>query len=257
MVESWVEDAFERGVPSSQFELHLQPIVDLHSHRLLGAESFVRWCHPERGVVPALAWIPHAGSIGHLAHYASALVPSWVDAARSTELTISFNASDVQLVDSGFIELLGEARPGRGTLALEIHHGQFQPFLADDPDPTRAAIADLDGLIREVRALGIEVWLDDFGEQPFGDDAILDHPELDAVKLDRSALAWAPERLAEVVERVHRRGGRVILEGIETDRHLAVARAARVDAGQGFHLGFGIPVGRFVARAVSADPAPR
>lgn len=243
VAEQWVEEAFERGVPSTQFELHLQPIVELSSGALVGAESFVRWRHPERGVVPALAWIPHAEERGELARCAAGLAPAWIDAARSTGLAIGFNLSDRQLLDPEFAAIVASASHGDGRLAVEIHQSQF-------PDPDVSNADEFDRALRELRSSGVEVWLDDFGEHDLGDE-LLDRTDLDVVKLDRSSLAWAADRLSSVVGRVHRRGGLVTVEGIESDDHLLTARTTGADAGQGFRFGLPTPVDAFVARAVS------
>jgi len=41
----------QRAVEEEQFELHFQPIVDLESGTIAGAEALIRWRHPERGIV--------------------------------------------------------------------------------------------------------------------------------------------------------------------------------------------------------------
>ena len=48
-LEPWVREAVDRGVPESQLELHYQPIVRLDGSGVYGAETFLRWRHPEPG----------------------------------------------------------------------------------------------------------------------------------------------------------------------------------------------------------------
>ena len=48
MVEAWVREAFDDGSVAHELELHLQPVVWLDNADLYGAESFLRWRHPDR-----------------------------------------------------------------------------------------------------------------------------------------------------------------------------------------------------------------
>ena len=54
----------ERGISRHEFLLHYQPIVSIETGVVVGAEALVRWNHPERGLVPPLAFIPLAEQTG-------------------------------------------------------------------------------------------------------------------------------------------------------------------------------------------------
>ena len=54
----------ERGLSRGEFVLHYQPIVSIASGAVVGAEALVRWEHPQRGLVPPLAFIPLAERTG-------------------------------------------------------------------------------------------------------------------------------------------------------------------------------------------------
>ncbi|EPH0439473.1 hypothetical protein JCM19379_09790 [Methyloparacoccus murrellii] len=53
-------EAVKRG----QLELHYQPIVDLRSDQIVGAEALLRWCHPALGLLPSGQFLPVAESSG-------------------------------------------------------------------------------------------------------------------------------------------------------------------------------------------------
>ena len=48
----WTATELAQAVVRGQFELHYQPIVDLRSDQIVGAEALLRWRHPQRGIVP-------------------------------------------------------------------------------------------------------------------------------------------------------------------------------------------------------------
>lgn len=41
-----------------EFEVYLQPKIDLRSNRIAGAEALVRWNDPQRGLIPPNLFIP-------------------------------------------------------------------------------------------------------------------------------------------------------------------------------------------------------
>ena len=47
-----------------QLELHYQPIVDLNSDRISGAEALLRWRHPSLGMLPPSQFLAGAESSG-------------------------------------------------------------------------------------------------------------------------------------------------------------------------------------------------
>ena len=46
-----METDLRYAIERSEFELYYQPIVDLEEMRLRGFEAFVRWKHPQCGLV--------------------------------------------------------------------------------------------------------------------------------------------------------------------------------------------------------------
>ncbi len=47
------EEDLDRGLRHGELEVLFQPIMDIHSGEIAGAEALMRWNHPQRGVVPA------------------------------------------------------------------------------------------------------------------------------------------------------------------------------------------------------------
>ena len=59
-----MEEDLRRAIERHEFTLHYQPIVNLKSESITGAEALLRWTHPTQGFVPPAAFIPVAENSG-------------------------------------------------------------------------------------------------------------------------------------------------------------------------------------------------
>jgi diguanylate cyclase (GGDEF)-like protein len=57
----WIEQEIKDDIALSQLELYYQPIIDNETRSIKGAETLIRWNHPERGLIPPNDFIPRAG----------------------------------------------------------------------------------------------------------------------------------------------------------------------------------------------------
>src|SRR5207237_1652877 len=94
----------ERAISDNELVLHYQPIVEVPSRRLTGAEALVRWRHPERGLVSPLEFIPEAeasGLIRRLTFWVlrEALLQANVWRSDRAALTVAVNLSVENLHD--------------------------------------------------------------------------------------------------------------------------------------------------------------
>lgn len=48
----WIEQDLNDAIALGQLELYFQPIIDNKTLRIQGAETLIRWNHPERGLIP-------------------------------------------------------------------------------------------------------------------------------------------------------------------------------------------------------------
>jgi diguanylate cyclase (GGDEF)-like protein/PAS domain S-box-containing protein len=171
-------------------ELHVvyQPIVDLETGAIVGAEALLRWEHPTRGSIGPLEFIPLAednGLILELGRWvldtACRQTRAWQQAIGRDDLTISVNLSGRQVADAGLVTDVAAVLAASGldprALILEI----TESVLVEDVGTTVAAFHAL-------KALGIRLAIDDFGTG-YSSLSYLRQFPIDILKVDRSFVA--------------------------------------------------------------------
>jgi EAL domain-containing protein (putative c-di-GMP-specific phosphodiesterase class I) len=161
------------------------------------------------------------------------------------------NVSASQLAQPGFCSNLAD------TLQAE---GFPPPALC--LDVAESILADVAGsyVLTDVRKLGVQVAIDDFGMGYSSLSYLLRLP-VDVVKLDRSFLEEVDRDtrgasfVGAVVALAHAAGKSVVLDGIETEAQFDIASAASADLVQGFL--FAPPLSANAAMDLAARPASK
>jgi diguanylate cyclase (GGDEF)-like protein len=228
--------AIERG----ELAVHYQPIVDVSSERLYGFEALVRWHHPERGQLSPAEFLPIAGDsgmIGWIGEFvlreACAQAAVWNrEAPGAQSVKMSVNLSEPQLADPNLALRVAEVLTWCGLppeqLVLEI---------------TEDVIVDhLDGLdaLRHLRALGVDLSIDDFGTGQSSLGYVKDFDMVSILKIDKRFVrdmrsGDADRAIVEaVVSMAAALGMRVVAEGVEFDDQAAELRTIGVQLMQGY-----------------------
>jgi diguanylate cyclase (GGDEF)-like protein len=233
-----LESSLRRAVAAKELVVHYQPIVAMAGGRVEGVEVLVRWHDREHGMVSPDRFIPLAeqmGLIGPIGEYvlrtATAQLASW-HARGHTHLRVAINISVRQLQTSDFVPLVAEVlgETGLPARALEFEVTENVTMQRDD-----AAVERL----RELKALGVRLSVDDFGTGHSSLSTLRLFP-LDAVKIDRSFvrdLASDPEDAViakAVIALAHSLNLPVIAEGVERVEQLEMLRREECDAWQGY-----------------------
>ncbi|HKR01336.1 MAG TPA: EAL domain-containing protein [Pyrinomonadaceae bacterium] len=237
-----MESDLRRAIERKEFVLHYQPIVALESGAISGFEALVRWEHPERGFVPPDEFISIAEETGLIVP-----IGQWVleEACRQLNiwqerfpqyppLQISVNLSSKQFINSDLIarirRVLDEAGVAPQSLKLEI----TESMMMENFD---TAVE----MLRQLRALGIELSIDDFGTG-YSSLSYLHRFPISTLKVDRSFVSsmTGNNENAEIVRTIlmlaHSLKMSVVAEGVETKDQLSQLVLLECEYGQGYYF---------------------
>jgi len=237
----------QQGLVEDQFVLHFQPILDLSSSETIGMEALVRWNHPERGMVPPLAFIPAAEESGLIIPLGAWVLRNACEAAATwpESVHIAVNLSVRQLADRQIVTTVSDALEqsglDAGRLVLEITESALM-------DNAEMAIACL----HELKQLGVRLAIDDFGTG-YSSLVYLKRMPVDIIKIDRSFVngLGGDEDDTAIVESVvslaHAVGVSAVAEGVETDAQHSHLRVMGCDHAQGFLWSKPVPAAEVAA----------
>jgi EAL domain-containing protein (putative c-di-GMP-specific phosphodiesterase class I) len=226
----------QRAISNGELTLQYQPIVELATSRVVGAEALVRWWRDGEVIPPRefLGAAEESGLIVPLGEWVlrqtCAQGAAWRHA--SWDIGVAVNLSARQITAPGFVaqvaSVLAETGLPASALTVEVNE---------------RILVEEDGLIvdrlSELHQMGVRMAIDDFGTG-YASLANLPRLPLDIIKIDPSFVAGLGHDdrltlLTKTVVQVGRELGlQVIAEGIEQPRQLCALREMGCDYGQGF-----------------------
>lgn len=257
-LESLLRDA----ILTQELSVHFQPKIDVQTGQLLGAEALLRWHSAELGEVPPARFIPLAEETGFIIELgfwvlceSCRQVAAW-DAAGLHVPVVSINLSVKQLERGNFPELLRNVMRETGIAPHRLELEITESVVMDVED----AFAMLDDL----RALGVQLALDDFGTA-YSSLSYLRRLPVQTLKIDCAFIAGigknrSDEAIVQAMVAIsHSLDLSAVAEGVETIEQFEFLRRLGCEQVQGFL--FGAPVAgdafldRWQARQAVALPA--
>lgn len=226
------------AVSAGRIDCVFQPIVALDDRRLVSLEALARWYIDDRAVDQGY-FIDLAGRSGllpaltdHMLDRACAHLASWTARFGCDDLKISVNVPPGLMTDPAF--------PARVVTILERHEVRpRQLALEITEDALLGDYRTTQVVAQELRDLGIEVWLDDFGS---GYSSLLSLRRicLQSVKIDLEFVAnihrdAEAEQFLTAMLRLTRELGLVVTaEGVELQEQADILSALGCTYAQGF-----------------------
>ncbi|MEZ4417686.1 MAG: EAL domain-containing protein [Gemmatimonadota bacterium] len=256
------ETLLVRALENDALRILFQPIIDVHTGSLVGAEALVRCLDPDLGLVAPSEFIPVAESMGLVTHIdewmldqACAHARLWADEWPESRLFVSCNVS-ARLIDHDDLTGMVER-------ALNRHGLDAERLWLEMTETTfiRASAQTRAGLER-ILERGTAVGIDDFGTGYSSLTYLRDLP-VSFLKIDRTFVAGLGERQGDtaiveaVVRLAHALGLSVTAEGVETREQAERLRHLGCDHVQGYHYAGPLTGEAFRMRArASAEDLP-
>lgn len=240
-----LEASLRRAVEHGELFLDYQPIADVQSGSIVGAEALVRWRHPEFGVIPPDQFIPIADESGLIIQ-----VGEWVlrEACRQTRywhdagfdgLSVSVNVSAVQFAQPQLLMQVKNALRHSGLPAEALQIEITESVLMRDAEATVAVLRDL-------KEMGIHIAVDDFGTG-YSSLSYLKRFPIDALKIDKSFTQDisgdrdASAIISAITALSRSLSLQVVAEGVETHEQRAFLVEQKCDRMQGYLLSKPLP----------------
>ena len=232
----------ERALAGGEMAVVYQPIVSIHTGRIVGIEALLRWNHPQRGLITPPAFLEVAeetGAIGPIGDWvisqaASTLRTLLDDNTLERSVAVHVNVSPRQLSDVGFVERTTNALAGAGVdmrqLVLEFTESTA---MAGNPAVTRS----LNALSR----LDVRLSIDDFGTG-YSSLAHLRDFRAAQLKLDGTFIRNIGRENSDdpivrsIVQLAHSLDMTVVAEWVQSAEQLQRLRLLGCDHAQGHHL---------------------
>lgn len=233
-----LENQLRWALERKEFRVYYQPQVSIDTGEIRGMEALVRWQHPELGLVSPAEFIPLAEDTGLIMpigewvlQMACAQTRAWQDCGFKN-LHVAVNLSPRQFQQPDLVlmveRLLKETNLDASCLELEVTESSVMKN-------AESAISTL----RELRAMGIKISIDDFGSG-YSSLSYLRHLPIDVLKIDQSFIRDVtsdPKDAAivmAIIQLAHSLQLQVKAEGVETEEQLRFLRLLRCDEMQGY-----------------------
>jgi sensor c-di-GMP phosphodiesterase-like protein len=247
----------ERALAAGEFVPYYQPIVDIRSGQLRGAEVLVRWRKPDGTLVYPGSFIPLAESSGMIRAMTRDLMKRvCIEAGHALSLRpalkVSFNFAGQLFSDDSIVKDVRNIFSGSpiklSQVVLEVtERDPIENFTA-----TRQTIAALQGL-------GIRIAIDDVGTGHSGlsymlklgvDIIKIDKMFVDAIGTDRNSTTI----VETLVDLAHNMRMDVVAEGVENFEQVMYLRELGVRSAQGYVFAPPLPGKSFLQLIEATDP---
>ena len=230
------------------FEVHFQPVVDIHHHTLYGAETLLRFSSANFGHVSPVEFIPLLEESGLIIPVGRWILSRAMEFCKKMQefipgFKVSVNVSYIQVLKSEIIRdislLLDGYHLAADSVQIELTESGF---FESDQSYIR--------FCSDLRTLHIPLALDDFGTG-YSNFHYLYHINPQVIKIDRSFTLKALTNeyefnlLRHMIQLTHSINSRMCIEGIETAEELAKISEIDPDYIQGYYFSKPLPIDQF------------
>lgn len=248
-----IETSLRHALDRNELSLRFQPIFDVRSTRLAGAEAQLHWHNAEMGPVAPERFLACAEETGLIVP-----IRAWsLDQAcrqwsmwREAGLTLGRVVVDISAGAKGVATLLDSVKTVLDRYAAD---GEWLELEISE----RCLLHDGHGTAGSLNAIdqfGVQVAVDQFGVEAASLAPLREVPA-DEIRIAGTyfSAALADKRQARIIEAIvamaHRLGVRVVANGVDSESHFKFARSSGCDLAQGLYFGPALPADAFLSWA--------
>lgn len=232
-----IDHAMRQALEHQEFRLHYQPLFDLETQSVFGAEALIRWNDKDLGEVSPAQFIPIAEQTGLIIAIGSWVMQTEIAQAAAwnkngQHMLISINVSALQFQQTNFVDSLSAA----------LCDAHLDPSCIELELTESILIRDAQETLKKLEAiakLGVKMAIDDFGTG-YSSLSYLKRFPINKLKIDRSFVMNLPHDESDIaivtaiVSLAHALKLKVIAEGVETQEQKNLLNALQCNQIQGY-----------------------
>lgn len=243
-------NSLHRAIDRNELRVFYQPLVDLQSGQIVGAEALARWQHPDLGIIMPSKFIPVTEQTGLILRLSEVILYSVCDQMRSwRDSGINYGFVAVNLSgqhfrpDNNLIELVSKVLQETGIDPEHLELELTESIIMQNAEFTIQVLSHL-------QAIGVKIAIDDFGTG-YSSLSYLKHFPVNTLKIDRCFIQDittdrhdATISLA-IIDLAHSLSLQVIAEGVETAEQIQFLKENNCDQVQGYFFSPPLPAPEF------------
>ena len=242
-LQQYILDNFESALKLKYIGILYQPIVDLSKKKICEAEALARWNDPVIGTISPGKFIPtleQYREIHKLDIFAMRKVCDDYRARREKGLSVIPISINISRLDFELCDIIGEVE--RTVIFNDIPRNMLNIEITESINDEDMTVLNLG--IEKFRALGYEVWMDDFGSGYSSLNVLKDY-NFDTIKFDMKFLHGFDIKKSEKAKYIisanlsmaRLMGMKALAEGVETAEQLKYLTSIGFDKAQGYFFG--------------------
>ena len=242
-LQQHILDHLDSAMMNEYITVLYQPIVRLSTGKICEAEALARWNDPERGFISPGEFIPtleQYREIHKLDIYAIKKVCRDYRARTERGLPIVPVSVNLSRLDFELCDIIREVE--MAVMMNNIPRGMMRIEITESINEEDTTVLNLG--IEKFRAMGYQVWMDDFGSGYSSLNVLKDY-NFDTIKFDMKFLHGfdvnksekAKYIISSNLEMARLMGMQALAEGVETEEQLEYLRSIGFGKAQGYYFG--------------------
>ncbi|MDY7008917.1 MAG: EAL domain-containing protein [Cyanobacteriota bacterium] len=256
-----LENDLHSALSNKQFKIYYQPIVNLKTGKIVGAEALLRWQKSDGTIILPKQFLPLAEETGLIEPIGEFVLKNACENVKALQdiglgkIRVGVNISARQLNQLDLRQRLVKVLLNSGLAPNYLELDLNESILITNETK---AVRCLHGL----KSLGIQISIDDFGTG-YSSLSYLQKFPIDSIKINQSFISKVNSNptnqviISAIISMAHKLNMRVIAEGVETEEELAFLVKNQCDELQGYVFHRPLPLVEFASLAESLATCPQ